>query len=146
MVHFTPLQELGESQSAYCLFDQLILANPIFANSPRPLSEPEKEAPPLLSSVFIIPLMSQFQEKILSVFRKAEKEWKVMTLGDLVLNHTAANTPWLRDHPEATYNVTTAPHLRPALDLDLVCLYSLISSHCLYFHCLYCSYFRPGLY
>jgi glycogen debranching enzyme len=43
-------------------------------------------------------------------------------LTDVVWNHTAHNSKWLEEHPEAGYSVETAPWLESALELDTALL------------------------
>ncbi|KAJ3594817.1 hypothetical protein NHX12_004122 [Muraenolepis orangiensis] len=88
MVHFTPLQTLGESRSCYSLADQLTF-NPEF--SPEGRSYGWKD-------------VGQLVEKM-------KREWNMLSITDVVYNHTA-------DHPECGYNLVNSPHLRPSWVLD----------------------------
>lgn len=45
---------------------------------------------------------------------------QVSSICDIVLNHTANESEWLLEHPDATYSCFTMPHLRPAFLLDVV--------------------------
>jgi glycogen debranching enzyme len=96
MVHFTPLQALGASNSAYCIFDQLQLSSALFGN----VTEEEKST------------------ALAAATKMMELRYGILSMTDVVWNHTASNSVWLQDHPEAGYNVTNSPHLRPALELD----------------------------
>lgn len=47
-----------------------------------------------------------------------ENEHGLLGMTDVVWNHTANNSKWLEEHPEAGYNIETAPWLESALELD----------------------------
>jgi len=91
MVHFTPLQPRGESNSPYSLFDQLSFDTELF---------PEGES------------------GVIKLIKSMEEEHDLLGLTDVVFNHTANNSKWLEAHPEAGYNVETSPWLESALVLD----------------------------
>ena len=91
MIHFTPLQQRGESDSPYSLYDQLAWDHDLFPGG-------ESEVQKLIQTM--------------------EEDYEMLGLTDVVFNHTANNSKWLEDHPEAGYNVETAPWLESALELD----------------------------
>ncbi|KKA29659.1 hypothetical protein TD95_002816 [Thielaviopsis punctulata] len=91
MVHFTPLQIRGASNSPYSLFDQLGWDTDFFPNG-----EPD----------------------IATLVETLEKKHGLLSLTDVVLNHTAHNSAWLQEHPDAGYNLKTAPWLESAYVLD----------------------------
>ncbi|KAF5006380.1 hypothetical protein FDECE_7254 [Fusarium decemcellulare] len=91
MIHFTPLQVRGESNSPYSLYDQL---------GWDPACFPAGE------------------EDVKKMVESLEQNHSLLSLTDIVLNHTANNTKWLEEHPEAGYNLSTAPWLESAYQLD----------------------------
>lgn len=91
MVHFTPLMKRGVSNSPYSLFDQLRFDEECFPKG---------------------------EEDVKDMVDIMEKEYGLLGLTDVVWNHTANNSKWLEEHPEAGYNVQTAPWLEAALELD----------------------------
>jgi glycogen debranching enzyme len=91
MIHFTPLQERGASNSPYSLYDQL-------GWDPSCFPDGEKDVKQLVDSL--------------------ERNHSLLSLTDIVLNHTAHNSRWLEEHPESGYNLTTAPWLESAYVLD----------------------------
>ena len=97
MVHFTPIQDLGKSNSSYSIKDQLKL-NPIFSK----------------------PGQNYGFKDVENLVAKLNREWKTLSMTDLVFNHTANNSDWLFEHPECGYNLHNAPHLKPAYLLDRI--------------------------
>ncbi|XP_058794874.1 glycogen debranching enzyme isoform X2 [Phymastichus coffea] len=98
MIHFTPIQAIGGSKSAYSLSDQLKL-NHSFHESP------DKE--------------TTFDD-VEKLMKKMREEWNTLSICDIVLNHTANESPFLVNYPECTYNCNNCPHLRPAYLLDAI--------------------------
>uniref|UniRef100_A0ABD2WG93 Glycogen debranching enzyme n=1 Tax=Trichogramma kaykai TaxID=54128 RepID=A0ABD2WG93_9HYME len=98
MIHFTPIQTLGESNSAYSLSDHLKL-NSTFNDCP------DKE------TTF---------DQIEQLIKKIRDEWDTLSICDIVLNHTANESPFLINNPECTYNCVNCPHLRPSYILDAI--------------------------
>ena len=95
MVHFTPLVERGNSNSPYSIYNQL---------------EFDKECFP------------HGEKDIATMIQNMEKVHGLLGMTDVVWNHTANNSKWLEEHPEAGYSAETAPWLEPALELDTALL------------------------
>lgn len=97
MLHWTPLQERGESDSPYSIKDQLRYEPSMFGEN---LGDDGGVAE---------------MEEVLGL---ARDRYGLLHLTDVVLNHTANNSVWLEEHPEAGYSPLKFPHLVPALELD----------------------------
>lgn len=95
MVHFTPLQTLGKSRSCYSLADQLQL-NPDFSRAGKTYNWSD----------------------VGKLVEKMRREWNMLSITDVVYNHTASNSKWIQEHPECGYNLVNSPHLKPAWLLD----------------------------
>lgn len=97
-IHFTPIQEYGVSRSHYSLADQLNLDDWFFEDTSL-----TKE--------------KRFN-KLKSVIKNMQDRLGMIFFIDIVLNHTAENSEWIKSHPEATYNLENCPHLTCAYVLD----------------------------
>ncbi|SCU83648.1 LADA_0C12706g1_1 [Lachancea dasiensis] len=91
MIHFTPLQKRGESNSPYSIADQLQFDPEYFPNN---------------------------SDDAFKLIKKLHKQHGILAMTDVVFNHTANNSEWLKEHPDAGYNHKTAPHLTSAIELD----------------------------
>ncbi|KAI5295265.1 hypothetical protein KEM52_001875 [Ascosphaera acerosa] len=95
MVHFTPLMKRGDSNSPYSIFDQMVFDDKVFKNGEKDVAQ---------------------------MMLRMEKEYGLLGLTDVVWNHTANNSKWLEEHPEAGYSPETAPWLQSAFELDTALL------------------------
>ena len=95
IVHFTPLMQRGESNSPYSIYDQFTFDRDYFPHG---------------------------EKDVASLVDRMEKDYGLLALTDVVWNHTANNSAWLEDHPEAGYNLKTAPWLQSAFELDTALL------------------------
>ncbi|XP_033098498.1 glycogen debranching enzyme-like [Anneissia japonica] len=94
MIHFTPIQKLGASNSSYSINNQNKLNPTITAGSDVTFNS------------------------IGELVEKMQTEWGVLSVMDVVWNHTSFDSQWLKEHPECGYNPINSPHLRPAFILD----------------------------
>ncbi|XP_071505921.1 glycogen debranching enzyme-like [Diadema antillarum] len=97
VIHFTPIQELGASNSSYSIRNQRALNPSLDCNGNR------------------VSL-----EDVRGLVTKMQNEWGVLSICDVVWNHTSFDSPWVREHPECAYNVQNSPHLRPAYVVDRI--------------------------
>lgn len=81
MIHYTPLQQRGESNSPYSIYEQNEFSEDLFGGKKKGREEKEKEMRSMLGRI--------------------KKEWGMLGMIDVVLNHTANNSKWLEEHPEA---------------------------------------------
>ncbi|KZT27841.1 glycoside hydrolase family 133 protein [Neolentinus lepideus HHB14362 ss-1] len=102
MLHWTPLQERGESDSPYSIRNQLSYDPAMFTGGKK---EVEKES-------------DGGKAKVKEILKVAKEEYGLLGLTDVVLNHTANDSKWLVEHPEAGYSPANTPHMAPALELD----------------------------
>jgi glycogen debranching enzyme len=80
MLHYTPLQERGESNSPFSIRNQMNYDSSLFGTN---LSDEEGK------------------KRMGSILKIAREEYGLLGLTDVVLNHTANDSPWLIEHPEA---------------------------------------------
>ena len=88
MLHFTPLQTRGQSGSPYSILDQLKFDPELFGGKGDGVTE------------------------IGAMIKTCREKYGLLSLTDVVLNHTADNSPWLEEHPES--GQSSVPGRRPA--------------------------------
>ena len=117
MIHLTPPQQLGSSRSAYSISNQLRMDSLYFptdgSHSEKTVSftNCEGESKKLKVDAGFL--------KLKDLIKDVHREWDILSLVDVVWNHTSFDTPWLIQHPEAGYNLVNSPHLKPAYALDV---------------------------
>ncbi|PHJ25580.1 amylo-alpha [Cystoisospora suis] len=134
MIHFTPLQALGESGSCYSIADQLHISDFFLDETlaARALSSDRQSTLTIdggggTGGGLGGPLTNLRRansseivgfEELKAIINMLETELGLLSTIDLVLNHTASNSPWLRDHPDSGYNTDVCPWLRGPYELD----------------------------
>lgn len=86
MIHYPPLQHRGESNSPYSIADQLKYDPRMFTDSAEDKTALDGDGG---------------KAKLEEILKMGREEFGLLSLTDVVLNHTANNTPWLAEHPEA---------------------------------------------
>lgn len=116
MIHFTPIQQLGSSKSAYSISNHLRMDSAYFqsghASSDMTVSYQDATGSPCQLQV------DSSYVKMRDLIKTLGRDWGVVSIVDVVWNHIAFDTPWLMQHPEVGYNLVNSPHLRPAYALD----------------------------
>jgi glycogen debranching enzyme len=79
-IHFAPLQERGVSDSPYSIRNQLNFAPDLFGEE--------------------LPAVEQ-NKRVESLLKDLRKKHGLRFVTDIVWNHTACDSPWLCDHPDA---------------------------------------------
>ncbi|KAI8337988.1 glycogen debranching enzyme [Chlamydoabsidia padenii] len=100
MIHFVPMQQRGSSDSPYSIADQLTFADDLFGKSASSMSSQDRV------------------NVVKKTLKKLEHDYGILSLSDVVWNHTSNDSAFLLDHPEAGYNLSNSPHLVPAYELD----------------------------
>lgn len=117
MVHLTPINQLGSSRSAYSISNQLRIDSSYLPTG-YTSSESKATFKNCEGATKSFNVESSFL-KVHELVKSINRDWGMLSLVDVVWNHTSFDTPWLLQHPEAGYNLVNSPHLRPAYALDL---------------------------
>lgn len=84
MFHFPPLQVRGSSNSPYSIADQTDFAQDLFdAKAVKSATKDQRVA------------------TVKNWIARIREEWGILCMTDVVWNHTANNSPWLNEHPDA---------------------------------------------
>ncbi len=101
MIHFPPLNVRGSSNSPYSIGDQHDFSYDLF---PKQLQDPKKKA--------------ERVKQLTAVLKDMKTKYGLLSMSDVVWNHTAHNSEWLNEHPDAAYSPANSPHLQPADELE----------------------------
>jgi glycogen debranching enzyme len=118
MIHFTPPHQLGSSRSAYSISNQLKMDSAYLPSGYSHVTTPIS-CTDACGKELSLEVDGSFVE-LKQLIDDLRTNHGVLSIVDVVWNHTSFDTPWLIQHPEAGYNLFNSPHLRPAYKLDSV--------------------------
>ncbi|SNX85785.1 probable 4-alpha-glucanotransferase / amylo-1,6-glucosidase (glycogen-debranching enzyme) [Melanopsichium pennsylvanicum] len=101
MIHFPPLNVRGASNSPYSIGDQHDFSYDLF---PKHIQGPKQTA--------------ERVKQLKTVLQDMKSKHGILSMSDVVWNHTAHNSEWLNEHPDAAYSPANSPHLQPADELE----------------------------
>lgn len=104
MIHFTPLQKRGLSNSPYSIYNHLELSSDLFPEESHGFVEVEQDA--------------ATKEMSLKGTVSDMENSGLLSMIDIVWNHISCDSPLLAAHPDLGYNLDNSPHLKIAYDLD----------------------------
>ena len=61
---------------------------------------------------------NQKEQRLKAFLDRNLEERRLMSIVDVVWNHTADNSPWLAQHPEAGYSSNSSLHLAMAFEVS----------------------------
>ena len=70
------------------------------------------------SIIFIYTRYKGNWNQMIELICKIGKDMNMFSICDIVLNHIAKESAWIKEHPDCSYNCHNSPHLRPAFLLD----------------------------
>lgn len=98
-IHFTPLQTTGISGSCYSLYDHCELSGEIFNHIKREDFKTHEE------------WEISKQNYLQNIVQHMEKDYRMLSMVDIVLNHVSQNSPHLPLHKDMSYNLDNSPHV-----------------------------------
>ena len=101
MVHFTPIQQLGGSHSSYSISNQLVL-DPAYL----PADHTPSEVPVTFttrSGESKTLMVDSGMKTVYAVLKHLRQQWGVLSIVDVVWNHTSYDSPWLLKVPHPVY-------------------------------------------
>lgn len=97
-IHFVPIQKYGASGSMYSLKNQISIDDCYFDDP----ATPDEDRIELVN------------DAIKEIYDK----YDMLCFIDIVLNHTATDSDWLKEHPDGAYNLHNCPYLKVAWEFD----------------------------
>jgi glycogen debranching enzyme len=104
MLHYTPLQVRGSSNSPYSIRNQLEFDDSLFET--KPVTTKSKIGKVFKKGDTSKWSIAEKEAMMKDTFKTIKTKYGMLGMIDVVLNHTANDSDWLNDHPEAGTRIT----------------------------------------